>query len=388
MSQPAKRGHGFATTARGLEPFLESELRGLGFKGVRPGFNGVAFRGGRGAAARACACLRTAHRVLLTLADVDAATPDALYRSVRQVADWPHLIPPDKTFAVFATARDSAFNDARFAALRVKDAVVDAVRDALDRRPRVDVADPDVVLRLGVRKRSGVLSLDAGGRTSLHARGYRRDAGHAPLRETLAAAAVMASGWDGVAPLLDPFCGSGTLLIEAALIARRVAPALVRRAPFGHERWPRHHAERHAAALERLRAAVRDARPPIFGADLDPRAIEIARANAARAGVGELLRLRDADARRIPVPDGHRRGWIIANPPWGRRLGDQRAALGLARAFGRRLRQAFGGWRGCLVLHDEAQIDALELPTGQRWPVRSGPVDVWFVRFDVPARRR
>ncbi|MCA9518229.1 MAG: RNA methyltransferase, partial [Myxococcales bacterium] len=176
----------FATTAPGLEPFLERELRELGFEGLSRGPSGVAFEADRLGFMRACLSLRTAHRVLRTLGTADASSPEALYASVRRLVDWPAMAPPDKTLAVYATARDSVFRDARLAGLTVKDAVVDAVRDALGARPSVDTKDPDLLLRVGVKGRHAVVSLDGAGKDSLHARGYRRDAGEAPLRETLA----------------------------------------------------------------------------------------------------------------------------------------------------------------------------------------------------------
>lgn len=386
MSQPraARPWRCFATTAPGLEPFLADELRALGFDGVKPGHSGVAFAADRDGLVGACLELRTAHRVLWTLGDVDARDRDALYRGTRAVARWAGLIPPDKTLAVFATTRDApVFRDSRIVALTVKDAIVDAVREARGARPSVDVADPDVVVRVAVKGARGVVSLDGAGRTSLHARGYRVDAGEAPLRETLAAAMIMASGWDGRAPLVDPMCGSGTLLIEAGHIAKRVAPGLVR-LDHGFERWPGHRRDRLLRLRTALQARTVRARPLLQGFDVDEAALSAARGNAERAGISGSIGLALGDVRSLdnPAPRGAV-GVVVSNPPYGHRLGDDGSARRLLEALGARLRAGFAGWTCCLVLPRSLE-GAVGLPIGQRWPTRSGDLEVAVVRYRVP----
>lgn len=375
----------FATTAPGLEPFLERELRELGFEGLSRGPSGVAFSADRLGFMRACLALRTAHRVLRTLGTADASSPESLYASVRQLVDWPAMAPPDKTIAVYATARDSVFRDARLAALTVKDAVVDAVRDALGARPNVDTQDPDLLLRVGVKGRHAVVSLDGAGKDSLHARGYRQDAGEAPLRETLAAAMVLASRWDGGTPLVDPVCGAGTLLVEGALWSRGVAPGLLRER-FGFERWVGHD----PAELEELRMLLRRridvARGAIVGRDTDADALAITRENAARAGVADGMDLALGDVAELAPPPGGP-GVLLANPPYGHRLGARGDAESLVAALGQSLRERFAGWTACVILPPEL-VPLLGLPIERSLLTRNGPIDVELVRIRVGAEGR
>jgi len=374
----------FATTAPGLEPFLAEELRGLGLSGIKPGASGVGFRGDREALMRVCMTSRTAHRVLWTLGDVDTSSREELYKGVRAAARWEGLIPPDKTLAVFASVRDApAFRDTRMAALTVKDAVVDAVRDARGARPSVSVDDPDVVIRLSVKGRRGVLSLDGAGRTSLHARGYRTEAGEAPLRETVASAMILASGWEQRTPLIDPMCGSGTLLIEAAYIAKRVAPGLLRET-HGFARWPGHRQDRLLRLTSELRREHTRRCPPILGLDVDPQMLRLARANSERAGLTSAIALDRIDVRALenPFPEAPT-GVIVSNPPYGQRLGDDRAARELIAALGRRLRTQFPGWVGCFIL-PRGLARALDLPLAGRWPTKNGALDVDIIRVEIP----
>ncbi|TNF23453.1 MAG: RNA methyltransferase [Deltaproteobacteria bacterium] len=375
----------FATTAPGLEPFLAEELRALGVAGVKPGASGVAFRGDRETLMRVTMSARTAHRVLWTLGDVDASSRDALYQGVRAIARWQGLIPPTKTLAVFASVRDApAFRDTRMAGLTVKDAIVDAVRDAVGARPSVSVDDPDVVVRLAVKGNRGVLSLDGAGRTSLHARGYRTEAGEAPLRETVAAAMILASGWDARTPLVDPMCGSGTLLIEAAYIAKRVAPGLLRDA-HGFARWTGHRQDLLLRITTELKKEHTRRCPPLLGRDVDPALLDVAWDNAERAGVSSALRLERGDVRALvnPFPDAPT-GVVVANPPYGQRLADDRAARELVAALGGRLREQFPGWVGCFILPRGGLARALDLPIEHRWPTKNGALDVEIVKVRVP----
>ena len=385
MSQPPNGWRCFATTTPGLEPLLAAELRELGLDRVSEGPSGASFAGDRAALMRATLASRTAHRVLWTLGDLDVSSRESLYRGVRAIARWEGLIPPDKTLAVFASVRDApAFNDTRMASLTVKDAIVDAVRDVRGSRPSVSVDDPDVVVRLAIKGRHGVLSLDAAGRTSLHARGYRTEAGEAPLRETLAAAMILASGWDGRSPIVDPMCGSGTLLIEAALFAKRVAPGLLRE-DFGFNRWPGHRADLYKRLRSDLeRATVRRA-PPILGLDRDGELLAVARANTERAGVPSAITLERADVRALvrPFPAAPP-GVVVTNPPYGQRLETDRAALALLEDLGARLRAEFRGWTACVVLPRGGAARALGLPIDRRWPTRNGALEVEIVRCPIP----
>lgn len=380
----------FATTAPGLEHVLADELVQAGYDAVRPGIAGVGFMAPRAGLERACLMLRTAHRVTWSLGDVDAGDGDRLYASVRALAHWEGLVPPDKTFAVHATARDNpAFRDARFAGLRVKDAIVDYVRDHFGERPSVDVADPDVQVRVAISGRKGLISLDHAGTDSLHARGYRRDAGEAPLRESLAAGMLAIAGQRDDEVVIDPCCGSGTILIEAALRARHVAPGLVGRS-YGFERWPGFQPARLRATVDEL---MRATRPPLarqlVGTDLDGNVLSAARANAERARVSPDIRLLRNDAGSwSPPPEtlAGGPGLIATNPPWGERLGDRAQADRLLERMGARWREVLPGWRAAVLVGDRAQAPLLALTDTQLVPLKHGALDVTLVLGRVAGR--
>lgn len=377
MSQPVNMLKAFATTSPGLEGVLRDELRALGVAEVRPGRAGCGFACDRVGLERAVLALRTAHRVLWTLGEVDAHDAEALYRGVRGLVRWQGLVPPDKTFAIDATCRDTpAFRDARFVALKVKDAIADAVRDAVGQRPSVSIDDPDVLVRVSVARGRGIVSLDAAGKVSLHARGYRTDKGEAALRESLAAALSMLAGWDDAGALVDPMCGSGTILIEAALRARGVVPGALR-GGHGFTRWPGFKAARHQALME---AFVKGSRErivsPVLGFDLDAEVIAIAEANATRAGVRGDVVFATGDARTVSaVPAG---GWLVTNPPWGARLGDQATTVALLRAVAAHWR-ALGTWRAAVLVPDLEAARALALKDERTLPVEAGGKEVLVV---------
>ncbi|MFT7580126.1 MAG: 23S rRNA (guanine2445-N2)-methyltransferase / 23S rRNA (guanine2069-N7)-methyltransferase [Myxococcota bacterium] len=375
----------YATCPPGAGPLLDWEMRDLGFNYLRCGFGGVSFQGDRDAMMRATLALRTAHRILWVLGEVDARDADWLYESVKRLVRWHGLIPVEKTFAVFATAQDSAFRDSRYVGLRVKDAIVDAVRDETGDRPNVDVADPDIVVRVQVNGTRGRVSLDAAGRHSLHARGYREETGTAPLRESLAAAMIMASHWDGQQPLVDPMCGSGTLLIEAASMARGELPS---RLSLGFERWQGHRPKRMEAVADGLRATllarVAETEPRLFGFDTQRRVLEDAQTNAAVAEVNDLITWGRQSVEALENPCPGEVGVLVANPPYGERLGEIQESIKLCGVLGDRLRAEFPGWAACIMLPSREHLDAMDLPIEARWQMKNGPIDVQVIRMRVP----
>lgn len=383
MSQPLRY---VATTSGGLEAVLEGELRALGATRTRRSRGSVGFEGDRALMVRACLELRTAHRVLWELGSFGARDPESLYRGVRKLVRWQGLIPPDKTFAVQGTARDGKLRDGRYVALKTKDAIADAVRDAVGARPSVDVRDPDVRVVVRVVRDRADVALDAAGQ-SLHARGYRTEAGVAPLRETLAAGMLLLAryGEDPALPLVDPMCGAGTLPVEAALLARGMVPGLLDRS-YGFERWPGHR----PARLEKLRAAARDrvkapggAGLPILGADRDAGVLQLARRNAERAGCE--LQWRASDVARLdnPWPDAGE-GLVVCNPPYGERLEELEALRPTFEAMGRTLRERFAGWTAWVLVADDSLQHALGLDPVRRVAVKNGALDVTLTCFAVP----
>jgi putative N6-adenine-specific DNA methylase len=382
MSQPTSAVSAFATTGPGLEPLLRAELEALGYGGLKSGVSGVSFRTDRHGLERACLTLRTVHRVLWTLGGVDGSSADSLYRTTRELVRWSGLVPPDATFAVAATVRNNpALRDQRYVALVVKDAIVDALRDDRGTRPDIDVEDPDILVRVSLSGRQGIVSLDAGGKTSLHARGYRTDAGEAPLRETLAAALLMLSEWHPGEPLVDPMCGAGTLAIEAALLGVRRAPGLVARShgrSYGFERWPGFRPDRLARLVAALEADQRPAEGlRILGSDVSSAAIRQSRENADRAGLDrEALAFHRADALNWTPGSDTPPGLIVANPPYGARLGGPREALALYAAFGRHLREVARGWRVAILAPTPREAEALGIPHLRWFNLKNGELAI------------
>jgi 23S rRNA (guanine2445-N2)-methyltransferase len=311
----APPGRFFATAAKGTERLLESELVELGVPEVRAARGGVYFGQRPVDAYRACLWSRIAVRVHETLATFPCRDGDDLYAGVESI-DWLRYLDGTRTLAIRATGQNERLTHTHFIALRAKDAIVDQLRARRGNRPSVDRDDPDLLLFVRVHGASASVSLDYAG-ASLHARGHRVEEGAAPLRETLAAALVRFSGWDGRSPLVDPMCGSGMLLIEAGSWAARRAPGLARER-FGFERWSSFD-DSARREIERLRGEARAAEgraPPLFGSDADPRALEQCRANAAHAGLELSLE------RRViaDVTPRERAGGLVANPPYGERL--------------------------------------------------------------------
>ncbi len=308
----------FATAAPGTEGVLRDELKALGLRRVKAQRGGVHFQGALAAGMRACLWARIPHRVLLTLGAGPAPDADRLYETARAIP-WEDHLGLKRTFAVQATGTSRTLAHTGFTALKVKDAVVDRLRDRLGARPDVNPKRPDVTVVCHLHRDRAELSLDLAG-DALFRRGWRRDTGEAPLKESLAAAVLALGGFDPERPLLDPMCGSGTLVIEAALLARRMAPGLGRR--FGFERWPAFDDDARRAwrvLLDEATSAVRPAPAPLFGRDRDPSVLEAARANAGRAGVASDVTFEARDARSLgPLPDGCQ---LFANPPYGARLG-------------------------------------------------------------------
>jgi putative N6-adenine-specific DNA methylase len=365
----------FAVCAPGLEPFTADELRALGADAVRPEPGGVAFRGGLHDLYRANLLLRTASRVLLRLGGFHARDFEQLRRRAGRLA-FEDCIAPGRAVRISVTCSRSRLRHTGAVAERVHLAIADRLG------VEVPVAGPEdsghqlVLVRL-VHDRC-VVSLDASG-ALLHQRGWRKAGGKAPLRETLAAALLVASGWDAASPLADPFCGSGTIPIEAALLARRLAPGRGRR--FACLDWPGFDAARASRLAAEAEDAALGSGPPIRGSDRDPGAIDSARANAEAAGVGGDVVFEQRSISDFEPPPGT--GWIVCNPPYGVRLrgGDLRD---LYARLGAVLRRRCPGWRVALLCADPRLVRASELPLESRASWRNGGLKVEVFTGAVP----
>lgn len=332
----------FATAAKGTEPLLRDELIELGLPRVRADRGGVHFGADTRDAYRACLWSRIAQRVLEPLSEFACSNEDALYEGVKAV-DFQRVLDAERTLAVRAACRSSRLTHTQYIAQRTKDAVVDQLRERLGARPSVDRRSPDVQLFVHLVKDRATLYLDYSG-DSLHEHGFRERQGAAPIKETLAAALVRYSGWDRQSPLIDPMCGSGTLLLEAGLWAARRAPGLARPG-FGFERWADFDASA-ARTLQELRDEAKALAIPLelslIGSDTDTRALDAARANAAAAGVRVNFRVSPL-ANAMPSAD---HGGLVVNPPYGERL---QQSSGMASELGAVLRRFEGYQRGLIV---------------------------------------
>ena len=369
----------FATAARGTEGAVRDELRELGFRGVRADRGGVHFGRSLDEGFRATLELRTALRVLCRLSSFEARSGGELYEGVAAI-DWRPYLTPRHTLAVRAVCRDSVLTHSQFIAQKTKDAVVDQLRDRLGARPSVNLEDPDVTLFVHVIKDHATVYLDLAG-TSLHRRGWRARAGEAPLKESLAAAILRLSGWDRRRPLIDPMCGSGTIAIEAALWARRVAPGLARER-FGFERWACHDEEaarRIAQLREQARAQILPDGPPIRGSDVDPEALTIARENARAAGVSMSIDWRRAGVRELTPEQPP--GLVVTNPPYGERLeASDELYRDMGRAFSR-----LAGYR-IAILAGAPSIERHLRPRPEKsLIVFNGDLECRLLTYDVPA---
>jgi putative N6-adenine-specific DNA methylase len=368
----------YSTCPRGAEEALEGELRGIGAKGIRPGVGGVRFTGEREVGLRACLDLRTALRVLEPVADFPATTADELYAGALKLP-WSDLIARGQTLAVAASGRAEGLTHTHFVEQKVKDAVVDALRERAAFRPDVDPRSPDVLIVVHLADGKCSVSLDLAG-DLLSNRGYRVHTVEAPLREALAAAVVLYSAWDARTPLCDPLCGSGTLVIEAALFAARRAPNL--RRPLACERWPRTAAE-DSRTLARLRAelAAREiALPPIFASDRDADAVEATRANVRAAGV--KVEVSQADARELRPLDPP--GQILMNVPYGERLeaGGRKPLKTFYHQLGAALRQLRGHRAAVLAGSEDFESAFGVRPRGPRRVLWNGPLRCTLYRYE------
>jgi 23S rRNA (guanine2069-N7)-methyltransferase / 23S rRNA (guanine2445-N2)-methyltransferase len=348
-----------ASVPRGLADLLARELAALGAADVRERATGVAFCGTLETAYRACLESRLANRVFLEIARFEAASTEAFYAAARGI-DWAQHLGPDATLACDFSGKHPTITHSHFGALRLKDAIVDAVRDASGARPDIVLDRPSVRVHAHAHGASVTLSLDLAGE-SLHRRGYRGAAGEAPLKENVAAGVLARSGWAQLAAagaeFLDPMCGSGTLVIEAALIAAGCAPGL-QRAYFGFLGWRGHDEPLWRAVRARARERCLAAAQPtavIRGQDRDPAAIRDARANAERAGLSRWVQFevrplsQAAPAAPAARPGEPAAGLLCTNPPYGVRLEDLDAARAIHRELGEVLRERFQGWHAAVL---------------------------------------
>ena len=379
----------FATTSRGMEPLLAAELPALGAASVSSGRSGVSFEGAMDVAYRVCLWSRFASRVLKPLSNFAAATPEELYAGVRTI-DWSQHISSDGTLAVDCHSAESQIDHTHFASLKVKDAIVDQIREASGIRPSVELQRPDLRINLYLYRNEATVSIDLAGE-GLHKRGYRRHGGQAPLKENLAAAILARANWPQIAAasggLIDPMCGSGTLCIEAAMMAADIAPGL-KRSYFGFRGWKGFDAELWEALVEdakKRRSEGLPKIPPLLGCDIDPDAVRLAQANVDRAGLGGKVKIEQrelADVRPLENSD-NRPGLIVVNPPYGERLGEQKAIEPLYTRLGLALKGNFGEWQAAVFTGNPKLAGALRLRPYRGYSLYNGPIKCRLLCFSM-----
>jgi 23S rRNA (guanine2445-N2)-methyltransferase / 23S rRNA (guanine2069-N7)-methyltransferase len=374
-----------------MENLVKTEILAFGGENVITTPGAVSWNGKMETAYRACLWSRFSSRILLQLASFDAPDTDTLYRQVSAI-EWDIHFMPTATFAVYCTLSDSTITHSHFASLRVKDAIVDYFRARTGKRPSIDVRKPGIRLNLHIRGELASLAIDLSG-DSLHRRGYREQGGPAPLKETLAAAIVHLSGVSTEFPadtiLLDPMCGSGTLLIEAALILSDSAPGLQRKT-FGFMFWKRHSKKIWDAlvneALEREEAGQNRPWPQIIGYDADPLAVAAARKNITKADLADMIIIKQAQLARLRCPG--KNGLIVTNPPYGERLSEREAVKYLYRSLGRRFSEDFPGWKMGFFSANPDLADMVGLKWSGRHSLYNGPIKCRLLVGEQQVRKK
>ncbi|MBB1199875.1 bifunctional 23S rRNA (guanine(2069)-N(7))-methyltransferase RlmK/23S rRNA (guanine(2445)-N(2))-methyltransferase RlmL [Enterobacteriaceae bacterium 89] len=367
----------FASTARGLEELLKTELENLGASDCQVVQGGVHFEGDTRLLYQSLMWSRLASRIMMPLTECKVYSDLDLYLGV-QAINWTEMFNQDATFAVHFSGVNEEIRNSQYGALKVKDAIVDAFTRKNLPRPNVDKENPDVRINVRLNKEVAHISLDLSGE-GLHLRGYRDATGIAPIKETLAAAIVQRSGWQPGTPMLDPMCGSGTLLIEAAMMATDRAPGL-HRGNWGFKGWAQHDEsiwlEVKADAQTRARAGLAAYESRFYGSDIDSRVIERARSNARRAGISDLITFEVKDVAKLsnPLPKGPY-GTVVSNPPYGERLDSEPALIALHNLLGRIMKTQFGGWNLSLFSASPDLLSCLQLRAERQFKAKNGPLD-------------
>jgi 23S rRNA (guanine2445-N2)-methyltransferase / 23S rRNA (guanine2069-N7)-methyltransferase len=373
----------FATTALGMEDLLLEEIQNLGGKELQKKKAGVSFKGTLEIGYKACLWSRIANRILLPLSTFPAGDPDRLYAGVRRI-HWTDHLTENNTLAVDFSSSKSKITHTHYGALKVKDAIVDQFRAVKGARPSVDPMFPDVRINVYVDQDQATLSLDLSG-DSLHRRGYRQDGSKAPLKENLAAAILKLAGWprNEEFSLLDPMCGSGTLPIEAALMAGNIAPGL-NRTYFGFLGWQGHVPSLWKRLIQEAKdVQVRDRKkfPKIVGYDEDFRSVRTAIGNVEKAGLHGKIHIekRELGSCEAISPCGI----FVVNPPYGERLGEVEELKGLYQRLGDTLKQKFKGWEGYIFTGSPELAKAIGLKANRRMVLFHGPIECRLLKFDL-----
>ncbi|HDR1497312.1 TPA: bifunctional 23S rRNA (guanine(2069)-N(7))-methyltransferase RlmK/23S rRNA (guanine(2445)-N(2))-methyltransferase RlmL [Pasteurella multocida] len=378
----------FATTARGFEELLKVELTDLGAMDCQITQGGVHFHADEETQYRVLLWTRLASRILLPIVTCKVYSDLDLYSAVVG-QNWLDYFDEKAHFMVDFNGTNREIRHTQFGAMRVKDGIVDYFERVGKPRPNVDKSQPDIRIHAYLNREELVISLDLSG-DALHMRGYREDTGKAPLRETLAAAIVLRSGWQLGTPLVDPMCGSGTLLIEAAQMQANIAPQL-HRLHWGFDFWKGHNQQVwdkvKGEAIELAEQTFnQNQKANFYGGDLDHRVLQKAKRNAQNAGVAHLIQWQQGDVAALKNPFVEEKGTVICNPPYGERLGTTPALIALYSVFGQRLKQQFADWNVSIFSGEPALLDCLRLRSHRQFKAKNGPLDCVQKNYHISAR--
>jgi putative N6-adenine-specific DNA methylase len=365
-----------AKTFMGLEPVLAKELTQIGANNVQIGRRMVSFTGNKEMMYRANFQLHTAIRILKPIMHFKAKSADEVYEEIKKI-DWTEFLGTEKTFAVDAVVFSEEFRHSKFVSYKVKDAIVDQFREKTGKRPNISVANPDIRLNMHIAEDNCTLSLDSSGE-SLHRRGYRQESVEAPLNEVLAAGMILMSGWQGDTDFIDPMCGSGTLLIEAALIAKNMAPGLFRK-EYAFEKWPDFDADLFDE-IYNDDSQEREFKHHIYGYDIEIKAVNTAIMNVKAAGLSNDITIRQQDFKDFMQPSN--KSIMITNPPYGERISTP-DLLGTYKMIGERLKHQFKGNDAWILSYREECFEQIGLKPSIKIPLYNGSLECEFRRYQM-----
>ena len=368
-----------AKTLFGFEEILEKELLKLGAQDIKKGIRSVSFTGDLGFLYKANLGLRTAIKILVPIKSFKVSNERDLYNNVYQI-EWEKYLDVNGTLAVNSTVHSESFSNSQFVSLKVKDAIVDRYRDNLGDRPSIDLKFPDLKINVHIDRNNCNISLDSSGE-SLHKRGYKLATNLAPINEVLAAGLIMMSGWDGQSNFMDPMCGSGTILIEAAMIACNIPPNLMRK-EFAFEKWKNWDVNLFETIEESLLKKAREFHFKIFGFDKSPSAVTKAKKNAENAHLDEYISVRHEDFFKTQKPSGGKLHMLF-NPPYGERINKEMDIDGFYKEIGDALKQNYANTDAWLVTSNMEALKNVGLRPSRRIKVFNAKLESKLVKYEM-----
>jgi len=367
-----------AKTQFGLEDVLAEEIRKAGGKNIRVLRRAVSFDGDLDLLYKANLCLRTAVKILMPIGSFNARNEDALYMGIQRI-NWSKYMTTSDTLSIDGVVFSDYFNHSKYVALKCKDAIVDQFRKNTGIRPNVDIMNPDIKINIHISDDLCTVSLDSSGE-SLNRRGYRLEHNQAPLNENLAAGLILLTGWNGESNFTDFMCGSGTLLIEAAMIATNTPPNL-RRSEFAFQKWKNYDENKFRLIIENLKNEIRPSKVTIQGSDVSARAMEITSENIKRSGIKGINFKLEQKSFTDAVPAGDP-GIIVTNPPYDERMKEQDIA-GFYKEIGNTLKKNFSGYDAWIISGNAEGTKSIGLKTSRKISLINGTIECKFLKFEM-----